>query len=251
MLPRFEKASVRWIDERFGAHYRRTEGAGRIEVRDDQLRLGDQLVFPMPFVTSGCFKEAESARLVVLLCWRIFTRVEVTVESREEAEALLAALGFLDLTRPMSFEILTPAARPNLKALAISLGTWAIMAAVGMGLVFGARALGYQLPRWLLMLAMSPLVIALMALMWRAYTTPLLVGPAGLTLGRGEEQKQIPWSSIREVKLESDGVLLVLATGETQHLKTQAAPNLPDPVKDVLYGAIVAARARHCPAVTA
>ena len=32
----------------------------------------------------------------------------------------MAALGFLDLTRPMSFEILTPAARPGLKAVAFN-----------------------------------------------------------------------------------------------------------------------------------
>jgi hypothetical protein len=202
------------------------------------------LVFPIPLVTSGCFKASKDAQVVVLLCWGMFTRVEVMVDSRDEAEALLAALGFLDLTRPMSFEILTPAARPNLKALAVNLGTWAVMSAVGMALVFGAQAMGYRLPRWLFVLAMSPLALALMALMWRAYTTPLTVNGEGLTLGRGAEQKLVPWSSIRETNVESDGVLLVLVSGETLHLKTQAAPNVPDPVKDVLYGSVVAARAR-------
>jgi hypothetical protein len=129
-----------------------------------------------------------------------------------------------------------------LKALAINLGIWAIMAGVGMAIIYGARVLGHELPRWLFLVAMAPIVLGLMSYMWRAYTTPVVLSSAGLTLGRGEQQKFLPWSTIRETNLQADGVELGLVSGETLRLSTQADPNLPDPLKDVLFGAIVAAR---------
>jgi hypothetical protein len=244
MFTTFEKPMAHWADERFGSHYRRTEGAGRAVVRDGQLRLGEELVLPLPMIDAGCFKESPQATVVILL-WRfLFARIEVTVDSRDEGRALLAALGLVDLVRPMSFSILAPAKQTHAKALAINLGGWALMSALGMALVFGARAMGYQLPHWLLLVALLPVAVALMALTWQAGTTPLVLSSDGLTLGRGDPKRLVAWSAIRETELESDGVRLVLEGGETLELRTQAAPKLPDPLKDVVFGAIMAARGR-------
>jgi hypothetical protein len=239
----FEKPQARLIDQRYGAHPSRAERDGLLALKDQRLTIDGKTVMALPLMTAGCVQQTADRKLVILLAWGLFTRIEIPVDSAEEGRHLLEATGLGGAGRTMSFEVLTPTERPKLKALGVNLGTWAVMAAVGMAVAFGVRALGYELPRWAFTLAMLPLALCMMAFIWRAYTTPLTLGAQGLELGRGDARRQISYGDVEDIKMVDDGVNLTLAGGETLHLKTLAAPNAPDPQKDVLFGAIVAARA--------
>ncbi len=234
----FRASNARAVHRRYGAHPRSSEHAGTLAVEDGKLTIGGDVLALLPFVTSGCTGSTGAERSVVLLSWGLFQRLELDLGSAEEARALLDALGFHHGGRPMSFEVLTPSERPNLKALAINLGGWAILALAGSGVAFGVRALGYPLPRWAFTVLLLPLAFVLMGFMWRAYTTPLILNAEEFRLGRGDRVRTVPLSTLQAVRMVDEGVSVTLTGGEELLLKTRAAENLPDPVRDVLFGAL-------------